>query len=104
MLKHCNDKSFEQEVLKSENVTLVDFYASWCGPCMMLAPILEKLSTSRADFDIVKVNVDESPLLSRKYNIDSIPALMVFKDGKILEQEVGYKGIEEIEEMISKHM
>lgn len=104
MLKHCNDDNFEKEVLKNNKVTLVDFYATWCGPCMMLAPILDKIANSRADFNIVKINVDECPNVSRKFKIDSIPALMVFKDGKVVEQEVGYRELEDIESMMSKHI
>lgn len=91
--------NFENEVLKSQETVLVDFYADWCGPCQMIAPILNEIS----DEDICKVckvNVDNEMELAIKYGISSIPALLVFKDGKVVNRSVGYRTKEQILEII----
>ena len=85
-----NDSNFEQEVLKSDRPVLVDFWATWCGPCRMLAPLISQLAEKYSDFiKVGKVDVDENPLLAQSFNISSIPTLIIFKDGKILSQRVG---------------
>lgn len=89
MLKHINNDEFNKEVLENEKAVLVDFYASWCPPCKMLAPVLEKISNSRADFDIIKVNIDENEELAVKYRIEVVPTMVVFKDGKPVDKIVG---------------
>jgi thioredoxin 1 len=81
--------SFAKEVIESEKLVLVDFYATWCPPCKMLAPILEKISSSRADFDIIKVNIDENEDLAIKYRINVVPTMVVFKEGVPIKQIVG---------------
>jgi len=87
---HATDASFEEEVLKATGPVLVDFWAEWCGPCRMVGPILEEISTEKAGkLKVVKVNIDESPATPDKYGVRGIPTLMVFKDGKILETKVG---------------
>lgn len=79
-----------------QNLYLVDFYADWCGPCKMLAPLLEEL-----DFiDVLKVNVDEFPALAAKFGIMSIPTLLFFKDGLEKRKEIGFRNIEEIKEIV----
>ena len=85
MIKHINSKEFEEEVLKSKKPVLVDFYADWCGPCRMLAPILEEIE----DVNIYKVNVDDEPDLAMKYGIMSIPCVISFKEGKEYKKSVG---------------
>lgn len=90
MIKHVNEKNFDDEVLNGSRVVLVDFFATWCGPCQMLTPVLEKISNSRADFDIVKVDIDQAMNLANKYKIQVVPTLLVFKDGKIVNQTQGY--------------
>lgn len=90
MLKHANENNFEEEIEKSSNVVLVDFYATWCGPCQMLAPVLEKISSSRVDFDIIKVDVDEAEKLAEKYEIQVVPTLIIFKNSKPVKQVEGY--------------
>ena len=100
-----NDKNFKEEI-KSRELILVDFYATWCGPCGMQAKVLDKMQNSRSlPFDIVKVNVDEAPQISMEYGIDSIPTLMIFKADKLVKRIIGYteedeilKAIEDIEE------
>ena len=89
--------NFDDIVLKSKEPVLVDFWASWCGPCMMLAPIVEELSKTHK---VGKVNVDEEMELAHKYNIMTIPALLVFKDGKLVNQSVGYQSLEDLEKLL----
>lgn len=89
--------NFEDIVLKSEDPILVDFWASWCGPCMMLAPFVEELSKSNK---VGKVNVDEEPELARKFNIMSIPTLLVFKGGKLVNQSMGYQSLESLQALM----
>lgn len=85
-----NDTNFETEVLKSELPVLVDFYADWCGPCKMMAPLVEELGNQVKDHaKVVKINVDESPKTSERYNIMSIPTFIVFKSGQPVQQKVG---------------
>lgn len=91
-----NDKNFKDEI-KNRKLVLVDFYATWCGPCNMQAKVLEQFETSRGiDVDIAKVNVDEAPKLSMEYSVDSIPTLMIFKDNKVIKKIVGYTEEEEL--------
>lgn len=92
--------NFESEVLKSDKPVLVDFYADWCGPCQMVAPILEEIAKSRDDVKIGKINVDEEGELAMKYKVSSIPYLAFFKNGEITNQMVGFGGKEKILEMI----
>ncbi|MDE7218209.1 MAG: thioredoxin [Oscillospiraceae bacterium] len=92
--------NFAQEVLRSEKPVLVDFWASWCGPCMALAPTIDEIAGEQTQVKVGKVNVDEEPELSRQYRIMSIPTLMVFRNGEPVCREVGGKSKEEILEMI----
>tara|TARA_B100001248_G_C26953131_1_gene262505 strand:- start:56 stop:379 length:324 start_codon:yes stop_codon:yes gene_type:complete len=89
-IKNCNENDFENEVLKSNLPVIVDFWAEWCGPCKMLTPILEELSDEMIkEISIVKVNLDENQDLAMKYSIRSIPTLLLFKDGNLLDTKVG---------------
>ena len=89
-IKHVSDASFEQDVLKADSPVLVDFWAEWCGPCKMIAPILEEVSR---DYDgrlqVAKVNVDENQAVPAKFGIRGIPTLMLFKDGQLAATKVG---------------
>jgi len=99
------DTSFEQEVLKSDKPVLVDFWASWCAPCRMLAPAVEAVAEQydgRAK--VTKLNVDENSATSARYNIKGIPTLLLFKDGVIKEQIVGATSKENIAKMIEVHL
>lgn len=81
--------NFQEEVLNSSKPVLVDFWASWCGPCRMVSPIVDEIAEERQDIKVGKVNVDEQPELASQFGIMSIPTLMVFKDGKIANQAMG---------------
>ena len=83
------NENFKQEVLDSDKPVIVDFWAPWCGPCKMILPIIEELSTELTDVKVGKINVDEQEDLAREYGIMSIPTLLVFKDGKVSNQAVG---------------
>ncbi len=97
-----NDKNFK-DTIENKKLVLVDFYATWCGPCGMQAEAIERLQNSRSlNFDIVKVNVDEAPSLAMEYGIDSIPTLLVFKDNKLVKRTIGYTNEEEILKMIEE--
>lgn len=98
MIKHLvNSSEFEEEI-KGELV-VVDFFADWCGPCQMLAPVLEELDKEQS-IKIVKVNVDEVPDLARQFRVMSIPTLLLFKDGKLVKKELGYMPIETLRNFI----
>ena len=89
-IKNCNENDFENEVLKSNLPVIVDFWAEWCGPCKMLTPILEELSNEmKNEINIVKVNLDENQDLAMKYSIRSIPTLLLFKEGNLVDTKVG---------------
>lgn len=81
--------NFDEEVLLSDKTVLVDFFAVWCGPCRMVSPVVDEISEEREDVKVCKVNVDEQPGLAERFSVSSIPALMVFKDGKAVRSEVG---------------
>ena len=97
------DASFDQEVLKSEQLVLVDFWAAWCGPCKMIAPAVDSLAESYAGkMRVAKVNVDQNSATPSRYGIRGIPALLFFKGGKVADQIVGYVPKEAIEEKVKK--
>ena len=96
------NQNFEEEVLNSELQVLVDFFATWCGPCKMLAPVIAEISERyEGKVKVGKVNVDEENELAMKYQISSIPTLVLFKDGKIINIKVGLSSKSEIENMIN---
>lgn len=98
---NLTEENFE-EVLKEEKEVLVDFWASWCGPCRMLAPVLEEFAEEHKDkLKVGKVNVDEQRNLATKYNITSIPTLILFKNGEISNVSVGFHSKAELEEMVN---
>ena len=81
--------NFDAQVIKSSKTVLLDFWASWCGPCRMVSPIVDEISKERSDVIVGKVNVDEQPELAARYGVTGIPTLIAFKDGKVYNQAVG---------------
>ena len=97
-----SDADFEAQVLKSAEPVVVDFWAEWCGPCRMIAPALEEIAGKLGDkVKIVKLNVDENPQTAAKYNIMSIPTLMLFKDGELASRQVGAAPKAKLEQWIT---
>jgi thioredoxin 1 len=98
-----NDKSFDQEVLKSETPVVVDFWAPWCGPCKMIAPVLEEIATEKGDaLKIAKLDIDENPDLAQKFGVMSIPTLLVFKEGQEVSRIVGYRNKTQLVQQLDK--
>ncbi|MBQ4266223.1 MAG: thioredoxin [Clostridia bacterium] len=104
MAQHFNAASFEQAIA-GEQPVLVDFWATWCGPCRMIAPVIEEIV---ADFEgraiVGKVDVDEEPGLAQRFGVMSIPTLIVLKGGKVVEQAVGARGKADVAAMLSRHL
>ena len=93
---NINKNNFAEEVLNSEKPVLVDFWASWCGPCRMVVPIVEKIAEEYPEYKVVKVNVDEEPELAAQFEVMSIPSLMIFKNGEVVNKSVGAKNKQQI--------
>ena len=104
-LVHTNDSNFDADVINSEKPALVDFWAEWCGPCKMIAPMLNEAATEYADkLSVVKLNVDESPNIAAKFGIRSIPTLMLFKDGAVQAQKVGAFSKSQLTEFLDSNL
>ena len=95
-LKHLTEKEFEAEVLKSKKPVVVDFFATWCGPCKMLGPVLEEVADEAKDVIIVKVDIDDNMDLAQQFGIMSVPTLMIFKNGEEIGREIGFRPKEHI--------
>lgn len=102
MVKDITTQEFEEKVLQSDRPALVDFWASWCGPCKMLSPTVDAVSEQVEGVDFYKVNVDEEPVLAQEFGIMSIPSLLLFKDGELLETSIGVIGEAEVREFAEK--
>jgi len=102
---HTNDSNFEADVLNSDKAALVDFWAEWCGPCKMIAPILNEAADEYADkLSVVKLNVDESPNIAQKFGIRSIPTLILFKDGAVQAQKLGAMSKSQLMEFLDTNL
>ena len=99
---NLNEKNFEEEVLKSDKVVLIDFWASWCGPCKMMSPVVDELAEELGDtVKVCKLNIDEEQSLALKYNVMSIPTFIAFKDGKEIGRTVGVQDKEELKSILN---
>lgn len=97
-----NQENFNKEVLKNEKRVLVDFYADWCGPCKMIKPIIEKVAEKSDDVKIVSINIENEEELAEKYNVSSIPCLVVFENGEETKRNVGLISKKDIEKMLGE--
>lgn len=97
---HADGNTFETEVLNAKGTVLVDFFATWCGPCKMLSPVLEKVAEKHPDVKVVKVDVDQASDLASQYGVMGVPTMIVFKDGQIVNKAVGYKSEAGVEALI----
>jgi thioredoxin 1 len=100
-----SDENFDRDVLKSEQPVMVDFWAAWCGPCKALAPIVEEVANAyNGKIKVAKMDVDKNVATPQRYGIRGIPTLLIFKDGKVQEQIVGYVPKETIQKALDKHV
>ncbi|HEY8893061.1 MAG TPA: thioredoxin [Clostridium sp.] len=105
MIKEVNDKNFSEEITNSDNIVVVDFWAPWCGPCKMLTPVMEELAKEMGTkVTFAKINVDESPVISSKYKVSSIPTVMVFSKELVKETMVGFRPKADLKKIIEKHL
>lgn len=101
-VKHFTTQNFEEEVLKSDKTVLVDFWAAWCGPCQMIAPVIEEIAQEFEDIVVGKVDVDSNSELAMKYSVFSIPTIYVFKNGEVVARHIGLASREEIVALLGK--
>ncbi len=102
---HVSDATFKSEVLDSEQPVLVDFWATWCGPCRMVAPVVEEIAgENEGKLKVAKLDVDQNVMVSSEYRIMSIPTLMVFKGGKVVDKLVGFMPKDAMMNVIGKHL
>ncbi len=99
---NLTDLNFEQEVMRSDKPVLIDFFATWCGPCTMVSPLVDEIAQQRSDIKVCKVDVDDQGELASRFGVSSIPMLVVMKNGKVTAQNVGAVPKEKILELVEK--
>lgn len=104
MAKIVNTSNFRGTVEESNKVVVVDFFATWCGPCKMLAPVFDTLSEELTDADFVKVDIDQSLELAQKFGITTVPTMMIFKDGKVVDTLVGFMPKDNLKAKVQAHL
>ena len=103
-VKHINMEQYNNEILTSDKLVMIDFFADWCGPCKMLAPVVEQIAEEHTDIEVVKVNVDEVPELAQMYRVASIPTLVFLKNGQLVKEHIGFASKAEIDHMLAECM
>ena len=101
---HVTDNSWNTEIKEYEGLALVDFWASWCGPCRMIAPIIEQLSEEETNVKVCKLNVDENPRTAFDFQITGIPTMLLFKNGKKVDQVIGFTSKDTLKSVINRHI
>lgn len=104
MLKKIKEDEFETEVLKNTKPVIVDFFATWCGPCQMLMPVLKEIAEEREDIDIIEIDVDESRDLAYKYEIEAVPTMIIFINGTAIDRIGGFYPKAELEEVLKRYI
>lgn len=104
MVQHITVSNFDEEVIKNEGVVLVDFWATWCGPCKMIAPIVEEVASEVTNAKFAKVDVDANQALASKYQVSSIPTLIIFKNGAPVDTLVGFMPKDALKAAVAKHL
>lgn len=103
MAQKIYQEEFVEKVLNSKKPVLVDFFADWCGPCKMLAPVLDVLERENEDYDIYKINVDENQDLAAEYEVSSIPNIVIFKNGEVVDRSMGFKTADQLQQILDKN-
>ena len=101
-VEEVTEDDFDSLVLENDRLTIVDFFATWCGPCKMLSPIIDEVAQIYKDVSFYKVNIDNNMNLTEKYEVEAVPTVLFFKEGKLLKTKVGYMEMSEIEETINE--
>jgi len=104
MIRTVNNNEFKEALTNSRGLLVVDFYATWCGPCKMLSPVLEELNNEMEDVQFVKIDVDESRGLSEQYRIKSVPTMMIFKRGKLVDTMTGFVPKNKLKQKLQRHL